>query len=233
MNQELENLISLQRIDNEINMIESLAGDLPKKVSNKEKRIDELKSLLLKLNDEHESIDKQIRKLTSDNEDSHIKLNKYKDQLYLVKSNREYDALNNEIDHLKNIIIEYEEKLVEFELEKEKIIDSKNAFETELQEITNQLVKDKEQLQNALLNSEEDLKKLNLDRQTLINKIDTKFLTNYNELHKRGNAVVSLNSDCCGNCFSILPPQMIVEVKSNNIIHSCTSCGVYLFFEEE
>ena len=102
MNKELANLISLQSIDNEINEIKSLAGDLPKKVSDKEKRIEELESQLSILNEKHKSNEKQIRKLDSENEDSHTKLNKYKDQIYLVKSNREYDALKDQEHFIKD-----------------------------------------------------------------------------------------------------------------------------------
>ena len=106
------------------------------------------------------------------------------------------------------------------------------TINSELKEIKQQLIKDKEQLKNALLSSEEDLKKHNLDRKTLIDKIDVKLLAKYNELSDRGSAVVTLNSNCCGNCFSVLPPQKIVEIKSNDLINLCTSCGVYVFFEE-
>ena len=232
MNQELANLISLQNIDNEINEIKSLAGDLPKKVSIKENRIEKSEFELSNLNEQCENTEKQIRKYNSENEDSHAKLSKYKDQLYLVKSNKEYDALNNEIDHLKNTISECDDKLVELELEKENNTASIETINSELKEIKEQLIKDKEQLKNALLSSEEDLKKHNLDRKTLIDKIDVKLLAKYNELSDRGSAVVTLNSNCCGNCFSVLPPQKIVEIKSNDLINLCTSCGVYVFFEE-
>ena len=118
MNQELANLISLQNIDNEINEIKSLAGDLPKKVSIKEDRIQQLELELSNLNEQCENIEKEIRKFNSENEDSHAKLSKYKEQLYLVKSNKEYDALNNEIDHLKNTVSECDDKLVELEDDK-------------------------------------------------------------------------------------------------------------------
>ena len=60
MNQELANLISLQKIDNEINEIKSLAGDLPKKVSIKEKKIEKLDSELSNLSTQFEDIEKQL-----------------------------------------------------------------------------------------------------------------------------------------------------------------------------
>ncbi len=234
MNQELANLILLQKIDNDIKDIKSLAGDLPAKVTKKEQRIEDLEKTLDGIENEIISIEQEIRKLNSMHEDSQVKLDKYKEQLYLVKSNKEYDALNNEIDHIKNLLSENQEKLVELEIQKEDKIGSRDQSKSEFNDLVSHLAKDKDQLQSALHSSEEDLKKLDSNKNDLLKKIDGTLLSHYNELlGNRGSAVVPLNSNCCGNCFSVLPPQMIVEIKLNTEINSCTSCGVYLYYEEE
>ena len=49
--------------------------------------------------------------------------------------------------------------------------------------------------------------------------------------HGVGMAPVSRGS--CGNCFSSLPPQFLVEVRSGDILQTCTGCGVFLFWEKE
>ena len=53
MDQELKKLISLQDVDGQINDIESLAGDLPNRVENKENHLKDIQSQL-------ESIDENI-----------------------------------------------------------------------------------------------------------------------------------------------------------------------------
>ena len=104
MNQELKRLISLQEIDDQIYEIESLAGDLPNKVKNKEESLQVLQSELDLATNKIEQLEKDNKTLNINLEDGQAKLNKYKDQLFLVKSNKEYDALNNEIDHIKTLI---------------------------------------------------------------------------------------------------------------------------------
>ena len=50
------------------------------------------------------------------------KIDKQKDQLFLVTSNRQYDALQLEIDHLKNNDIDLkEDEIIELTEEKETI----------------------------------------------------------------------------------------------------------------
>ena len=43
---------------------------------------------------------------------------KYKKQIFLVKSNKEYDAISQEIDHMKTTISESETMQLQFEEEK-------------------------------------------------------------------------------------------------------------------
>ena len=105
MDQELKKLISLQHVDNEIQEIVSLSGDLPNRVNKKEAQLNDVKSKLESTNHKTAELEKDSRKISSEIEDSQAKLEKYKDQLFLVKTNKEYDALNSEIDHLKSCLL--------------------------------------------------------------------------------------------------------------------------------
>ena len=233
MNQELENLISLQHIDSKILDIESLAGDLPQKVEKKEESLRNISDELVISNNRIEELEKENRKLQSEIEDSESSLSKYKEQLFLVKSNKEYDALNNEIDHIKKTISEFEERYISIEEEKENLLKSKESNESEIDSLSETLEKEKIKLNNAIKDSKSDLEKLHLDKKSVESKINSSHLNQYNTLKSaKGIGVAALNGSCCGSCYSMLPPQMVVEIKSNNIIHSCPSCGVYAYWEE-
>ena len=103
MELQLKNLILLQDVDLKIIKINSIAGDLPERVRLKEKLINDLNLEVQNKNKRIEELEKEARKLDAENGDAQIKLDKHKEQLFLVKSNKEYDALNHEIDHLKKI----------------------------------------------------------------------------------------------------------------------------------
>jgi len=234
MNQELENLISLQSVDSKILDIKSLAGDLPERVKKNEDEIEKINSNVSNINEKLETLEIDNRKLKSKTEDGQINLNKYKDQLFLVKSNKEYDALNNEIDHLKKILSESEEKYILFEEEKEKLLEVRKDSESRLCDLSEILEKEKQKLNRAINESKLELEKLNKNRKNIVTKIDSSYLNQYDTLKNvKGIGVAALNGNCCGNCYSMLPPQMVVEIESNNIIHSCPSCSVYSYWEEE
>ena len=234
MNQELKKLISLQEIDDQIYEIESLAGDLPNKVKNKEESLQVLQSELDLAANKIEQLEKDNKTLNINLEDGQAKLNKYKDQLFLVKSNKEYDALNNEIDHIKTLIADSEEKVLENQSEIEKESELKESHSTEINSLSETLDVDKSNLKSALENSQDELQILNNTRDDVVNSIDHKLLSQYNKLKQgRGVGISPLEDNCCGGCFSMLPPQVVIEVKSNLELHTCPSCSVFMYAIEE
>ena len=105
MDNNLKQLIELQRIDSRLLSIEKLRGDLPNIVDTLGRELKTIKEEEKNAKDRIQEVVSDIRKQTALVDDSTIKLKKLKEQLYLVKSNKEYDSLNFEIDHLKEIIL--------------------------------------------------------------------------------------------------------------------------------
>ena len=82
--------------------------------------------------------------MTAKIDDSDEKLKKYKDQLYLVSSNKEYDALMLEIDHIKTFLDGVENNILDLE-EQKNTLEEKNKSEllsdTEALEILSKMIK--------------------------------------------------------------------------------------------
>ena len=104
MNQTLEQLIKLQEIDHRLLEIKSFMGDLPLTVEGQEKILLVLESENTDKLNRISEIDKETRHYNHEIENMNTQMAKYKEQLYLVKSNKEYDSLNHEIDHMKENI---------------------------------------------------------------------------------------------------------------------------------
>ena len=118
MKQTLEQLIKLQEIDQRLLEIKEHMGDLPLTVESQELEVASLQSENEQKQNRIGEIEKDIRHHEAEIEDFTIKLGKFKEQLFLVKSNREYDALSQEIDHMKAAITESEDVQLKFEEEK-------------------------------------------------------------------------------------------------------------------
>jgi hypothetical protein len=233
MKETLNQLIELQNIDCRLFEINELKGDLPEKVLNQENELNtyktenEIKDARL-LEIEHVS-----RKRTAEVEDFNVKLTKYKDQLYLVTSNKEYDALNSEIDNVKKVISESETIILDGEEEKNTLNELIKSNSNKIETVTLTLEENKTELETALSETQAEEKKLLKSRSGLVKSIDVRYLTSYERLmsSRDGAGMVSMLKSACGSCYTKLPPQMVIEVKENTKIISCPSCSIFLFWD--
>ena len=156
----IKEIIGLQKIDFKLQDIESLLGDLPLKVDaliNEEKTLiqsvekgkDRLKELELELN----KCDSSIAEIDE-------KVDKHKDQLFLVTNNKQYDALQLEIDHLKNQKDEFETKLLELAEEKDSLEEKTKDEEENLGSLSQDLSSRREKLELLMEESSEEKKQL-------------------------------------------------------------------------
>ena len=232
MNQTLEQLIKLQEIDQRLLEIKEYMGDLPLTVEAQE---NELSSLKLD-NEEKESrlqeIGKDIRHHESEISDFNSKLEKYKEQLFLVKSNKEYDAISQEIDHMKETISTSEDVQLKFEEEKGEIEELIKLNSNKLESIADSLNINRVDLQSALDETTSEQTELVDNRDKIFKNVDSSYLKIYEELRlSRDIGLAPILGKACGGCYAQLPPQTVIEIKENDKIISCPSCSMLLFWD--
>ena len=235
MNNNLKHLIELQKIDSRLLDISDLRGDLPIKVEELADQLARVKEDFKDNEDRVNDIAANIKKETNAIDDFTSKLNKLKDQLYLVKSNKEYDALNFEIDHLKESISESETVILDLEEEKENISKENESYKAEIDETTKDLGEKNAELELAMSKTQKEESNLNKNRIKIVDQIENKFMATYNRLRKTkdGLGIINIMSNACGACYTQLPRQTVIEVKNSMDIIACPNCGTYLFFDEE
>jgi len=230
----LEKLIELQEIDTRLYEIEELKGDLPEKVKTLSAQIENLKTENEASITRIDEITKEVRVSAQVIEDGSVKLAKYKEQLYLVTSNKEYDALLKEIDQVKSEITEAESSKMKLEIEKTSLEESVKENELKIESVGTVLEKSKHDLQIALAETETEEAELREKREKFIVQIDANLLSEYDKFKKvrGGYGIISISRGACGSCYYSLPPQMVIEVKRRDKLIKCPSCGIHLFYDD-
>ena len=233
MNQTLEQLIKLQDIDLRLLEIKSYMGSLPLTVQNQESELTILDSECKNRQVRITEIDKDNRQYNNEIESMNSQLTKYKDQLYLVKSNKEYESLNNEIDHMKDKILNSEGSMIKL-LEEKEILDEENKLNLrKIESINESLSANKIKLEAAMSETKNEQEELEKNRNTLLKKIDPRRLEAYEKIrhNREGVGMVSIIENACSGCYSQLPPQMIIEIKKSIDIISCPNCSIMLYWD--
>ena len=227
----MEQLIRLQSIDTKLKDLSDLLGDLPSKVDDLNNQEESIKNLIIGKKSRSKELDLEISKKELEISDLSGKIDKLKDQLFLVTNNKQYDALMAEIDHLKEKRASFENELIELMEEKELTVELINSKESELQSLSKDLTIRREKLQSVIEESAEEKNALNKQRNQNIKDIDKNTLKVYNRVieHRGGLAVVPLEGSACGGCGAHIPPQTASEVRANSAVHTCGVCGRFLY----
>jgi hypothetical protein len=228
-------LIELQKVDNEIQTLEELKGDLPQKVK-------ELRDEQTALTEQSDSQKKELEdtKLARLSRDGELKsfqeqLNKYREQLYAVKSNREYDAITLEIETIEQKIDEAETEILQYLEKEEKLTESIKNFDSQLGLLKDNLFTKEKELQNKIVVTEGQYQTLQGKRSELLKQTKRPILATYERIRKvRGRqTVVDLNKYACRGCHSAIPPQKAMEIRNMDQLILCESCGRILVYLNE
>ena len=91
-------------------------------------------------------------------------MTKYKDQLYLVKSNKEYDALSKEIDHMKATISESESVQIQYEEEKTELEENIKLNGNKIESTSESLNSNRTELKSAMAETTHEQEELESNR---------------------------------------------------------------------
>ena len=102
--QKLKSIYKIQELDSKIDGLTALRGELPIEVADLEDEIAGLQIREEKVKNEINNFESEIASNKQKIKDSDQYIAKFKEQLNNVKNNREYDALNKEIEIMGSIL---------------------------------------------------------------------------------------------------------------------------------
>ena len=226
-------LVIIQKIDTELQELEELLGDLPTKVDELKNEEDSLTKSVNEGKVRSKEIVMQMDKNTLEMNTIKEKIDKYKDQLFLVTNNKQYDALQHEMDHLKEQLNTIELTTLEISEEKDTLDEETKEGEDNLESLTLDLGNRRSSLEALISESSEKKSDLESQRTSKTKNLNQETLSKNDKIFsaRNGLVVVAIHSNACGGCGSVLPPQIVSEIKSEKIVFNCDVCNRFLFWE--
>lgn len=232
---ELCNLVKLQELDSEIYALGNEKSAKPLEIKAIEAAFEAKKQDLAVL--EKKSL--EIQKLRKEKElelaTNAEAVKKLQGQLYSLKTNKEFQTMQQQIADTKadgsvieeKILISFEESdQVKALIEQEniKLKDSEKIFQEQ-----------KKSVELRLKEIDGRLSQLETQRKAVIPGIDPKMLIEYERiLHSRaGLAIVTVKDNSCGGCHMLVPPQVINLIKMYEHIITCEVCNRILYIGNE
>ena len=226
--EKLTSLVTLQKIDSKLDELKVLKGELPMEVADLEDEIQGLHARQTRIEEEINGMTEFIEQKKEAIKESGALVKKYEKQSGNVKNNREFEAINKEMEmqqlevklaekHIKDATDEISEKAVLLEKAKKTIGAKEGILNTK-----------KEELEKIIASTEKEEKQFNKLSSDAREKVEERLLNSYDRIRKNyrnGLAVVPVERDACGGCFNAIPPQRQSEIKQRKKIIVCENCG--------
>ena len=226
--QKLISLYELQKIYSEIDKIRLIRGELPVEIQDLEDMCEGLATRIAKYEDEIAAYQRIISDSDTKIKESQALIKRYEEQQNNVRNNREYDSLTKEIEYQKLEIqlcekhktkaaADIETRKADIEAVQEKAKENAEVLQQKKGELDG-IIAETEKREAELVDEAEKHKAL----------VDQRLLVAFERIRnnaRNGLAIVQIERDACGGCFSTIPPQRQLDIRLHKKIIVCEACG--------
>jgi len=227
-------LVKLQELDSRIYALNNEKAGKPLEVKAVEEAFEAKKQNLANLEKESLELQKQRKEKELELAANAEAVKKLQGQLYSLKTNKEFQAMLQQIADTKADGSLIEEKiLVSFEDSdklKVKVEEEKNRLKEEEKKFLEQ----KKAVESREKEIDDILKQLQAQREQAVQGVDAKILSEYERIlsSRDGLAIVGVINNSCGGCHMSLPPQVINSIKMYEHIVTCEVCNRIFYIPE-
>ena len=226
-------LATMSDIDSTLDDLKEELGDLPQQVKDAEEYV--------RAKSKHtEKATKDLKEIESFNSNSGNRLLEIKDkedqlaqQQFNVRNNKEFDAITNEIEMLRDERNKIYDEQRTVGVKEENLTSILEESKKELEEAQKGLTRKKDELTSISHGHNDEILQQTKQRAELAQAITVSILAEYERIrtfHK--DAAVKVKKNSCSGCFSKVPPQRIVEMRNKpDSMFLCEHCGRILLGE--
>ncbi|MBQ1618262.1 MAG: hypothetical protein II095_01870 [Bacteroidales bacterium] len=227
--EKLHALYALQGVDNDLEKLIQLRGELPAEVAALEEDIAALESKVAHMQESIEGYRQTIEAKKGDIVEIDAEIQKYQGQLENIANSREYDSINKELENTGYLRLIAQKNIDE---SRQKIEDCKAVIDELQDRITvrrQDLDAKNEELDKIKSSTAKDEEILQDRRKEFTAKLDARTLSAYDRIrgsvHNHLAVVPVYRGNACGGCFNIITPQRLVDIAEGRKLIICEHCG--------
>jgi len=235
MPEKLRLLIELQRLDQTIMALNVTKQKLLVDAAEVKRLADEEKKSLESRSGESQTLRVQAQKIEVGLKAIEEKIAHYEVQLNTVKTNKEYTALQHEINSLKADKSRTEDEVL-------RMMEQIESEEQELKDLAAQVetaetaaISKGRDIALALSDADARIERITGERAALAEKIPPEFLSKYERLQGKrgGRAMAACRNFVCEGCRMALTANTVNLLMAGNDLIYCHSCGRILYLADD
>jgi len=233
MSPELERLIQLQHLESTMAEARARIAAHPQRLADADARLDEAQRLVDEASQRLKDSQDARRSLEKDAAVFQGRLTKFKDQLSSVKTNREYTAMQHEIETAQKDLGAAEEKVLERMMESDQLAAEVKTAEAAKAAQKKTVDADKAALATELAADEKTVAEKTAARVALVASVEPRLMSLFEQVAKvrKGVALSMATRDgLCSACHVRMRPHVFQQVRQNDSVVQCDSCQRILYW---
>lgn len=164
--------------------------------------------------------------------EAHVK--KLQLQLFQVKTNKEYAAMQSEIANAKADVSVLEEDIIHLLDAIDRAKQDQQRQAATVQEHETLVRREEARIQQELAQIEHQSAAYEQQRQVVLPSVQPEALAVYERVlaNREGIALAPLVGDSCGGCHMMQPPQVVNQVQLKAALVTCESCNRILYLDD-
>jgi predicted nucleic acid-binding Zn-ribbon protein len=150
-----------------------------------------------------------------------------------IKNTKELQALQREIEQIRQSNGDLEEDLIRVFEEIDRIKGELKAKEEEAAMLQEEWQQRQEQMQSKISGIDQLVSEAHTLRKTIASQISGELISRYELIFARrgGSAVVEVTGGICQGCYMNIPPQLWNEIIKSEKVNLCPSCQRILYYK--
>ncbi len=234
MEQVFKKLKEMQEVLSKKFEIDRDIKELPKILNTKLELLARLKKSYIEKTNELNNRKQRVKDIKQKLAEAEIQKDKYEQQMDLVKTQREYEALDKEIKTSADKEQEFRRQLQKEEKNCEEMVAGLEREENMIREQEEEIKNEQTRIKHEIKEKNKVLKTLEKDEQRISPGLDEEILFKFERIirSKAGLGIVPIKSGICTGCHMILTSQFSNDVRQGKSIMFCPNCSRILFFQE-
>ena len=230
---QLETLAKLQSMETETNIINAKLRIVPEKIESFDREVQTIDQELTDESTRLDELKKAYRKYESDANDNLSKMRKSQEKLRGVKTNKEYQSTLKEIENIKTINSEIEDKMIDCLDQMDEVEKYLAVKRDEFRVLKDQIETEKDAIQQESEAGRIRISELQAEWETISKQVHPELMKTYKQVQdQRGVAIVAVKNAVCQGCNLNIPPQMYNELQRGDGLRFCPHCQRIIYWNE-
>lgn len=236
--EETKTLVELQKADLGIFQLEQSKKEYPGKVDELQKAVQKAQTDLEEIRKKAEEMEEKKKKIEKELLQIQEQMKKSQERLNHIQTNREYDAVHEEIATHQNRSKALSDQSITLKEDIEKATKESEIAQAWLLEIQNKNQPEIDKLTLEISQIDGKIQEARNGRKAIIGSMNPKILKSYERIlkgRKTGRVIgfVSSVKRNCSYCCKTLTLQQVNEVRRNDALNLCDNCGSILIWTEQ